>query len=83
MTKMVTRVATAMTFSVLRGRLGRAPVRIAQPSHPRIGNSAAAASDRDKARTSWRCCDSFRATAAPINPVAPVTRIFIVPPSDN
>ena len=44
---------------------------------------AAAASDRDKARTSCRCCDSFRATAAPINPVAPVTRIFIVPPSAN
>ena len=36
--------------------------------------------DRDKARTSWPCCDSFRATAAPINPVAPVTRIFMVPP---
>ena len=44
---------------------------------------AAAESDRDKARISWRCCDSFRAMAAPINPVAPVTRIFMVPPSAN
>ena len=31
---------------------------------PGVERFAAAASDRDKARTSWRCCDSFRATAA-------------------
>ena len=35
------------------------------------GQYWAAESDRDKARISWRCCDSFRAMAAPINPVAP------------
>jgi hypothetical protein len=40
---------------------------------PATVSFAAAASDRDKATTSWRCCDNFRATAAPINPVAPVT----------
>jgi hypothetical protein len=50
---------------------------------PAAVSFAAAALDRDKARTSWRCCDNFRATAAPINPVAPVTRIFIAPPSEN
>ena len=47
------------------------------------GQYWAAKLDRDKARISWRCSDSFRAMAAPINPVAPVTRIFMVPPSAN
>ena len=47
------------------------------------GQYWAAELDRDKARISWRCSDSFRAMAAPINPVAPVTRIFMVPPSAN
>jgi hypothetical protein len=73
----------ASTWAAGAARLAGTAKSPATGVRPATLSFAAAASDRDKARTSWPCCDSFRATAPPINPVAPVTRIFIVPPSDN
>ena len=70
----------ASTWAAGAARLAGPEKSPATGESPAARSFAAAASDRDKARTSWPCCDSFRATAAPINPVAPVTRIFIMPP---